>query len=250
MIGDRTIKLISIGSTNEYIKENFESLPSESVVVSTIQTAGYGRKGNVWESGRGGLWFSVLFKPRKRPVNPWHYVRMYSLGVYDVISKYKIKAKIKWPNDILIDNKKICGIIGENIFEKNNIKGTIIGIGINLNNEISEELRETAVTLKELTGNDINVEKFLSELNHVVYNRYYVKYLKNKSVSVITKKWLNALNIKNDDEVEIKNVNGEYEYGKIVKITPEYLEIMDKNYNLKTVYAGEISVRNKIPRRY
>ncbi|HQP59395.1 MAG TPA: AbrB/MazE/SpoVT family DNA-binding domain-containing protein, partial [Petrotogaceae bacterium] len=73
----------------------------------------------------------------------------------------------------------------------------------------------------------------------------YLKYLKDKSVSVITKKWINALNIKVGDSVEIIPVDGSPFYAEISSINPDYLEILDENYNVKNFFAGEISVRTK-----
>lgn len=242
MIGDRTIGLYSIDSTNAYLKMNYKNFPSETVVVAKKQTEGYGRRGNYWHSDKGGLWYSVLFKPSKRPMNPWHYVRIFSLSIYDVLTKYNIKAKIKWPNDILVDDKKICGIASEGIIKSKKPEAIIVGVGMNVNNEIPYELRDIAVSLKELIGREAKLEKLLYEINHRAYNSYYIKYLKDKSVSIITKKWLERLNIKKGDIVSVK-FNDSTETARVIEITPDYVLINDKNNNEKKLYAGNISLQ-------
>ncbi len=87
MIGDNLILLDKVDSTNNYIKKHWHELPSETVVWALEQTEGYGRNNKRWYSPLGGLWFSVLFKPRKRPLIPYFYLRMYSLVIYNVLKK-------------------------------------------------------------------------------------------------------------------------------------------------------------------
>ena len=117
MIGDRTIELYSIDSTNAYLKRNYKNFPSETVVIAKKQTEGYGRRGNNWVSNYGGLWYSVLFKPLKRPMNPWHYVRIFSLAIYDTLEKYNIKA-----NKIIT----VPNTPSRKIFNIDNINGEIV----------------------------------------------------------------------------------------------------------------------------
>ncbi|MDN5342312.1 MAG: BirA family transcriptional regulator [Oceanotoga sp.] len=243
MIGENYIHFYDIDSTNNYLKNNWRDLPSETVVRASVQNSGYGRKGNHWSSELGGLWYSVLFKPKSRPLNPWHYVRVFSLAIYDTLAKYSINAKIKWPNDLLVNDKKICGIVGESIITGKVPNAIIVGIGINVNNDIPYHLKNYAVNLKSLIDKEVSVEKIMNEINHKAYNSYYLRYLKEKSVSVITKKWLKVLNIKINDEVTLINFNEKKENVFIEKITPDYLEVIDIDGNIKKIYAGEISVR-------
>ena len=242
MIGDRTIELYSVDSTNAFLKRNYKNFPSETVVVAKKQTEGYGRRGNYWYSSKGGLWYSVLFKPLKRPMNPWHYVRIFSLSIYDTLEKYNIKARIKWPNDILVNDKKICGIASEGIIKGKKPEAIIVGIGMNVNNDILDELNDIAISLKDLIGREAKLEKLLYEINHRAYNSYYIKYLKDKSVSIITKKWLNRLNVKKGDIVNIK-YSDSTETAKILEITPDYVLIEDEDNKEKKLYAGDISLK-------
>jgi BirA family biotin operon repressor/biotin-[acetyl-CoA-carboxylase] ligase len=113
---------------------------------------------------------------------------------------------------------------------------------MNVNNEIPYELRDIAVSLKELIGREAKLEKLLYEINHRAYNSYYIKYLKDKSVSIITKKWLERLNIKKGDIVSVK-FNDSTETARVIEITPDYVLIKDKNNNEKKLYAGDISLQ-------
>ncbi|RAO98878.1 biotin--acetyl-CoA-carboxylase ligase [Petrotoga sp. 9PW.55.5.1] len=246
MIGDNLIVLDKVDSTNIYIKNHWIELPSETVVWALEQTQGYGRKKDRWYSPLGGLWFSVLFKPRKRPLIPYYYVRMYSLVIYDILkNKYNLNPIIKWPNDILVDEKKICGILGESIYKGTYPACVVVGIGLNVNNELPNELKDYSTSLKNLLGKELSLRKLLTQINHIAYHSYYLKYFKAKSISAVTKIWLKRLNIKNGDPVKIKDQNTEIISGRIKEIHSDYLEILDDSGKSKKYYSGDISLLNK-----
>ncbi|HPZ74478.1 MAG TPA: biotin--[acetyl-CoA-carboxylase] ligase [Candidatus Pacearchaeota archaeon] len=243
MIGDNLISLDKVTSTNKFLKENWHKLPSETVVWALEQTEAYGRKKDKWYAPFGGLWFSVLFKPRKRPLIPFYYVRMYSLAVLDLLKKrYKLDAIIKWPNDILVEEKKICGILGESIYNGNNPACVIVGVGMNVNNDLPEEIASTSVSLKQLIGKEAPLNKILSEINHIAYHSYYLKYFKPKTISNLTKIWLKNLNIKKGDKVKLKTLSGRIVIGELVDIKSDCLEILDASGEIKVFNSGEISV--------
>ncbi|WP_277601263.1 biotin--[acetyl-CoA-carboxylase] ligase [Marinitoga sp. 38H-ov] len=234
----------TIDSTNKFLKENWKELPSESVVWASKQIGGYGRMKREWVSPRGGLWFSVLFKPKNRPMNPWHYVRLYTMAVKDVLKKYKLDTIIKWPNDLLVNNKKICGILGEGIYTGKTFAAIIVGVGLNVNNRIPEELKNIATSYIEEKNKELNLERLLKQINSTAYYNYYIKYFKNNTISIFTKKWISNLNIRNGDFIKIISQNDE-KRGKIVSIHGDYLEIMFENGIIENVYAGEVSLRKE-----
>ncbi|KAF2956784.1 biotin--acetyl-CoA-carboxylase ligase [Marinitoga sp. 38H-ov] len=244
MIGDKIIYFDTIDSTNKFLKENWKELPSESVVWASKQIGGYGRMKREWVSPRGGLWFSVLFKPKNRPMNPWHYVRLYTMAVKDVLKKYKLDTIIKWPNDLLVNNKKICGILGEGIYTGKTFAAIIVGVGLNVNNRIPEELKNIATSYIEEKNKELNLERLLKQINSTAYYNYYIKYFKNNTISIFTKKWISNLNIRNGDFIKIISQNDE-KRGKIVSIHGDYLEIMFENGIIENVYAGEVSLRKE-----
>ncbi len=243
MIGDNIIVLDKVPSTNKFLKDNWQKFPSETVVWALEQTEAYGRKKDKWYSPFGGLWFSVLFKPRKRPLIPYYYVRMYSLAVVDLLKRrYNLEAIIKWPNDILVDGKKICGILGESIYSGDKPSCVIVGVGMNVNNDLTEDLSSSAVSLKQLIGKEATLNKILRELNHIAYHSYYLKYFKPKTISNLTKIWINNLNIKKGDKVRLKTLSGKIVIGELVDIKSDYLKILDDKGEIKEYNSGEISV--------
>lgn len=245
MIGDRTIFFDIIDSTNKYLKDNWIDLPSETVVWARKQINGIGRKGNLWVSEKGGLWFSVLFKPSKRTKNPGYYIKMYSLTLYDLFKKYKLKTTIKWPNDLLINNKKICGIMAENIYKNSFPVAVIVGVGINVNNDVEKyNFDYKATSLKNEINKEIKLTKLLNEINHIAYNKYYLKYMKEHAVSILTKKWIKRLNLKKGDLVNIYNKEENYYNVKILDLTENFIQVIDQNENIMKIYNGNIEKIN------
>jgi len=153
----KIIHLDEVDSTNEYAKRIAESSPEGTVVVARRQTAGKGRKGRSWESPEGGLWLSVILKPGR--IDP-RLVFVGALAVVDTLADFGIASGIKWPNDVWAEGRKVAGILTEG-------KGSeyaILGIGLNVNNPVPEELRESAVSMLQLVGRKVPLEKVLERL--------------------------------------------------------------------------------------
>ena len=126
-----------IGSTNEEMNRLLvgEELEEGTVIRTAYQSAGKGHRGNTWLSDRGmNLLFSILINPGSLPAEEaFHLSRIISLALIDVIDKQEIKARIKWPNDILVGARKICGILIENSIVGERISHSVIGVGLNVN---------------------------------------------------------------------------------------------------------------------
>jgi BirA family biotin operon repressor/biotin-[acetyl-CoA-carboxylase] ligase len=125
-------------STNTLASElASKSILSEgTVVITSNQTAGRGQRGNTWETAAGmNLTFSILIKPTFLSVkNQFYLTIITSLAVIDFLQEQSlVELKIKWPNDILADKKKICGILIENSVQQETIHQSIVGIGLNIN---------------------------------------------------------------------------------------------------------------------
>lgn len=143
-----------IDSTNHYAKKiAFEGCDDGTVVIAEQQTAGRGRLGRQWHSaGKKGIWLSVVLRPEIVPSD----VQMITLAAaISVVSAVKeatgIVSAIKWPNDIILDNKKVCGILTEMNSEMEQVNFVILGIGINTNQDTEdfpEDIRDIAVSLK------------------------------------------------------------------------------------------------------
>jgi len=174
-IGHKIIRYGSVTSTNEVLRELAqEGIEPGTVVVSSVQTKGKGRMTRTWESPEGGLWMSVLLETKKEfDNNKFGLIPLMSgcAVATAVMHEYNIDAGVKWPNDVLINGKKACGILGEiiNVEEK---QLAIIGIGINVNNKVQEgyEFSQVSTSLIEERGRKSRIEELenaiLQELNH------------------------------------------------------------------------------------
>lgn len=169
-------------STNEYAKQNILKLGHRDIIAARAQSAGRGRKERKWISDTGGLYFSLILKPPYINTNfSGSLTQAMALAVCKTVSDKGIKAYLKWPNDVLFEGKKFCGILSEAIFEGNILVAVIIGVGINIK-QTKIESDKPAVTLKQL-GLDINEEEFLRQaLNNFYF--YFDKLSKNGFKSI------------------------------------------------------------------
>jgi len=179
-VGHTVINLDKVDSTNTYIHELLlKKAPAEGFVVCALeQYAGRGQRGNSWLSQPGtNLTFSILFEPRfLSPSNQFWLTKALALGVAEfVLSVIPAESvKIKWPNDIYVNDRKIAGILVENTLETSAIKFSIAGIGLNVNQESFDPLLKNVTSLKVLTGNSFDLSTCL-EYICISIERYYLK---------------------------------------------------------------------------
>src|SRR5438132_7986523 len=171
------LRFESIDSTNlEAMRQARAGAPEGLCVIAREQMAGRVRLDRTWHSPKdAGLYFGIVLRP-KAPMNLWPLLPlMAALAVSDALMKScGLRADIKWPNDILANDRKLCGILAETI-ETANGPAAVIGIGINLTKEaVPEELRSAATSLEEMTSQKIDREKVLSELMKAIAERYQV----------------------------------------------------------------------------
>lgn len=175
-IGRNLIKLAETDSTNTYLKAlaETENLPEGTAVLADFQRSGRGQRGAQWESSAGkNILLSVLLLPVFLDVNEQFVLsQAIALAVHDFISFYLPgeEIKIKWPNDILVNNKKISGILIENNLNGNKIKNTIAGIGININQE--NITLPDATSLSQISGKIYALESVCSKLFSFIEARY------------------------------------------------------------------------------
>jgi len=160
----------SVGSTNSWARR-FARLGAcdGTVFLAESQTAGRGRLKRKWVSPAGGLWFSVVLRPRLKLAEAFGLVFVASLAVAEVLEElYGLKTQVKWPNDVLVDSKKICGILAETKLESKNVEYVVVGVGINANfgvkKSLSEDLWKTATSLEDELGRKIELELLLKAL--------------------------------------------------------------------------------------
>jgi len=151
IIGNRILIFDTLESTNSSAKILLEDGAREgTVIISEEQTRGRGRLGRTWLSERGkNLAFSVILKPPVSPENLGLLSLYAGLAVSKAVEESaRIKPECKWPNDVLLEGKKISGILSEAVFREGELSGVIIGIGINVNQTVfPEEIKNSATSI-------------------------------------------------------------------------------------------------------
>lgn len=159
----RHIALDKVGSTNSWLSERASSLEAPVIVSAFEQEQGRGQRGNSWESEPGkNLTFSILVRQESFPAIRQFYIsEAVSLAIADTLNgMFDLNAKIKWPNDIYVGDRKICGILIEHSVSGKNLIHTIIGAGINLNQERFLSDAPNPVSVKILVGESVDIDCF------------------------------------------------------------------------------------------
>ena len=162
-----------LDSTNNELLRHIRDYDNLSVIAAVSQTAGRGQRGNRWLSKPGdNLTFSLLLRPEKLPVREVMALTcLATLAVRDTLRDEGVPAVIKWPNDIYVGKRKICGMLVENGLDGTDIDWSVIGIGINLNQtEFPGEIMNP-VSLKRLTGRTYELEPFLEKVCREIEKR-------------------------------------------------------------------------------
>lgn len=167
MIPYQLIQLDEIDSTNHYLHD-YQPAEGElmTVAVAKYQTAGKGCDTNIWESEKGkNLLFSILIHPTMVPVAKQFLLSMAgALSVKAVLDRYTEDVTLKWPNDVYCKDKKICGTLIETSLAGGRIKNCIFGIGLNVNQQEFKSDAPNPVSLCQIVGRELDLEKLLSEL--------------------------------------------------------------------------------------
>jgi BirA family biotin operon repressor/biotin-[acetyl-CoA-carboxylase] ligase len=158
----KIIPFQSIDSTNSYLKENFKSLAEGDVCFSLHQTGGKGRRGRVWQDEGKDLLFSILFLEGLNEKLALALPLLSGAAVAQTLARLGFDPKIKWPNDVLLNDKKCCGILVEGVSETS-IDAIISGIGINLNEDsFPEDIAYKATSLHIQSGLTYDPKEVLS----------------------------------------------------------------------------------------
>jgi BirA family biotin operon repressor/biotin-[acetyl-CoA-carboxylase] ligase len=196
-VGQNLLTLKEVDSTNNFLKNllsNSKPLPEGTVIMAESQFAGRGQQQNQWHSEPGkNLTFSLLLKPAFLPVlSQFDLTRAISLGVFDALQPLLgDELKIKWPNDIYYADKKLGGMLIENFVQGGQIKNSVIGIGLNINQVDFPQDASNAISLKQILQKDYDLRDLLAEIcNHV--EAYYLN-LKAGKADLIRKTYLNRL---------------------------------------------------------
>ncbi len=175
MAGVEFILLEKVDSTNTYARKNFDSLTDCSVVAAREQSAGRGRMGRRWESGKDlSITASAVLK---NLLQPFHAGIVVGLAGLELIRESVPEAfsYLKWPNDIYCDEFKVAGVLSEGVFSGGRLQGVVSGIGINVNNSTAELRKNSvsAISLSEIAGREFFLEKMRLELAKKI-EKYYI----------------------------------------------------------------------------
>ena len=145
----KIVRFEEISSTNDYVKEQ-KSLGENLIVIAKRQTGGKGTKGRSFSSNEGGVYLTKLVFYDNFPADKVFLVMARTaVAVCKTLESFSLKPVIKWANDVFVNGRKICGILIENSFSGKNISSSIIGVGLNVNNPLPEELSSIAISMRE-----------------------------------------------------------------------------------------------------
>lgn len=241
-IGKKIHYLKTVDSTNDYLKKIGDNELEGTVVISEEQTNGKGRLGRSWHSKSGdGIWLSILLKPNIVPYKAPFITMIAGVSIVKALRNLGINADIKWPNDIIINNKKVCGVLTELSAEIERVNYIIVGIGINVKNtDFPEELKDKATSLYN-EGYRIERVDIVKNI-FCEFEKLYDKYIEFDDKSKVLELFRRYSNTINKDVYLIKD--NEKELVKCIDINEEgNLIVKDVNGNLREVFSGEVSLR-------
>lgn len=243
-IGKKIIHFDEIDSTNTYAKKIGDSCDDGTVITCEKQVAGRGRLGRQWEAQAGSMCMSIVLKPKISMFQVAKITQVCAAAISLSLDELNVDAKIKWPNDLMINNKKICGILTEMNSDKERVNYVIVGMGLNVNNlyeDFPNEIKNVATSIFNETGIKVNrnviaakiINNFELLYNEFVNNNNYKLSLDicRKKSNIIGK---NINLIKNNSITSAKAVS----LGDDGELIVQY-----ENGETDSIISGEISVR-------
>ncbi len=240
-------KLNATDSTNSYLKELAKKLTLQNftTVVTKNQTSGRGQVDNEWVSENGkNLLFSTFTIINDLKISQQKYLNFaVSLAVFNTLKNFKIpKLSIKWPNDIMSADKKICGILIENVLKNQTIYSSVIGIGLNVNQTIFSDDLPNATSLKKILKKELDLDILLDS---VLKNlKETISLLNQQKYTILENNYLHVLYKKNIPTL-FKNNNRDVLFMGIIKSISKdgKLQILLENETLQEFGIKEISFK-------
>lgn len=236
----------TIDSTNNEIKRRAESgAVHGTLAISEIQESGKGRRGRSWSSPKGaGIWMSLLIRPDFPPMQASMMTLVAAMAVEKAIDTVTgLPSGIKWPNDIVVGGKKVCGILTEMSAEIDFINYVVIGIGINVNNgpDFPEEIRQVATSIYLEKGEKVNRAAIAAAVWDA-FEEYYEKFVQTGDLSLLKEAYEERL-VNKDKEVCVLDPLGQWK--GIARGIDETGRLMveKEDGTRKAVDSGEVSVR-------
>lgn len=169
----------TLPSTNDYCETH--EFGEDTAIIAREQTGGKGTKGRSFSSPRGGVYLSLVRYYPCKAENSFSLMIASCMAVVKTLELYGVRADVKWPNDVFLNGKKICGILIKNSFEGENVKKSITGIGVNVNNDIPKDLADIAINLKSVVG-EVDIDEFYKRLIENLYADYSVDEYRSRNI--------------------------------------------------------------------
>lgn len=245
MENNKIIYYKQLDSTNtEIARLAVEGAAHGTVVVADEQTAGKGRRGRGWESPAGeNIYMSILIRPDCLPDRAPMLTLVMAYSVAKVLKEHGfLDVQIKWPNDLVLSGKKICGILTEMQLKDNEIDYVVVGVGINVNTSMfPKELKDTATSLYLESGR-VSERETLVETIVEQFDEEYRQFLETQDLSFL-KEAYNDMLVNVAREVRVLEPGNEYTaYAQGINYEGELL-VRTTDGEEKRIYAGEVSVR-------
>jgi BirA family transcriptional regulator, biotin operon repressor / biotin---[acetyl-CoA-carboxylase] ligase len=234
----------ALGSTQERARELAHAgTPHGTLVIAEVQTGGRGRLGRSWGSPKGGLWMSLVLRPRFAANLASRVTQTAAVGVAKALWETGVEARIKWPNDLLAGGKKICGILAESSartaeesVEERRLDYVILGVGMNANldpDELKVPDREVTTVRSEL-GGDVN----LLELLRALLSNLDAELGRIEDFRAVLEDWRN-LNCTLGEKVRVRRF-GDIIEGRAVDLSPEGALLLSTRAGTLELFEGAI----------
>lgn len=169
----------TLPSTNDYCETR--EFGEDTAIIAREQTGGKGTKGRSFFSPRGGVYLSLVRYYPCKAENSFSLMIASCMAVVKTLELFGVSAGVKWPNDVFLHGKKICGILIKNSFDGENVKKSITGIGVNVNNDIPKDLADIAINLKSIVG-EVDIDEFYKRLIENLYADYSVDEYRSRNI--------------------------------------------------------------------
>lgn len=244
-MGQKLVYADEIDSTNLEAKRQAEAgAPEGTLVVADCQNAGRGRLGRVWTSPSGcGLWMSLVLRPTFQPMQASMITLVAAMAVMEGIEEVSgVEVQIKWPNDLVVQGKKVCGILTEMSLEENRISHIVVGIGINVNNpSFPEELQDKAISLAMTAGKKVSRAKLAAAVCKA-FEKYYQIFVEDGDLRSIKDDY-NARLVNRGQQVVISDGAGSFTCTSSGIDETGALLVTKEDGSAEAITSGEVSVR-------
>lgn len=232
-----------IDSTNSFAAKLAQKGEKEgTLVIADKQNQGKGRKNRLWHSPAGtGLWFSLILRPNIKVAKSHFLTINASLAVYKALRNLGLSIDIKWPNDILYENKKLCGILSEMSASTNKLNYAITGIGINVNQKIfADEIKNKATSIYKIKKQKIS-RLFLLKNILINFEEYYKKFINGEKDKLLNE-WKDKISLLG--KIIIVKSDGKVYEGKAIDIAKDgRLMLLNENNKIIKFWAGDASIK-------